>query len=223
MSLLPLLLTAALSFAPSVQFTSATITPTTGLVREDALYQRRPGRTPKRRKRQRRPIQTVLEVASVQNLSNGDPYDSTRVRSAYDELSQIASPPKSDAPPGPDSPYATINPAPPDTARDRIALQKQKNDPHFTSATYDRDSLAHRVVYPRVARNNNIEGRVVMHVRIDANGKVVETIIAHSTYSTIFDSEARRAITATPFTPGKVRGVAVESWLEIPITFKLSD
>lgn len=97
-------------------------------------------------------------------------------------------------------------------------LYEQAHDPDSVRATYSRDSLARHLIYPRVLRDNGVRGEVVLHVRVDTNGRATYSIAVLSDNKAL-EPLARRTVQETPFTPARRRGAAVESWLEVPITF----
>lgn len=83
--------------------------------------------------------------------------------------------------------------------------------------------LAKNINYPKVAKDNGVEGMVVVQYVIEkdgsiSNAKVVKGIGAGC------DEEALRVVNAMPnWTPGKQRGQAVAVQFNLPIRFKLED
>lgn len=83
--------------------------------------------------------------------------------------------------------------------------------------------LAKNIKYPTVAKENGVEGMVVVQYVIEkdgsiSNAKVVKGIGAGC------DEEALRVVNAMPnWTPGKQRGQAVAVQFNLPIRFKLED
>ena len=81
--------------------------------------------------------------------------------------------------------------------------------------------LAASIRYPRSARENGIQGRVVCNFIINKDGKVQDTEVIRSV-SPDLDREALRVINAMPpWTPGKQKGKAVRVRYCIPIVFRL--
>lgn len=90
-----------------------------------------------------------------------------------------------------------------------------------TLARYDEAALMSRISYPEIARNNGIEGTVTVAVHVDPSGRVVDAQIEKSD-NLIFNKTALQAIRLTTFEPAKRSGVAVDSWLTIPVRFYLA-
>jgi len=78
--------------------------------------------------------------------------------------------------------------------------------------------------YPKEAKKDKIEDRVITVFEIDKRGKVtnVHARGKKSDYKALFEEEAKRIIqTLPPFSPGLQRGKAVIVKYSMPITFKL--
>lgn len=78
--------------------------------------------------------------------------------------------------------------------------------------------------YPKEAKKNKVEDRVVTVFEIDKQGKVtnIHARGKKSNYKALFEEEAKRIIqTLPPFSPGLQRGKAVVVKYSMPITFKL--
>jgi len=82
-------------------------------------------------------------------------------------------------------------------------------------------AIQSKLVYPEVARNAGVEGRVVLNALIDATGNVTETKILKSLGDTGCDEAAIAAINATQWTPAQKEGKAVAVRIAIPLVFKL--
>ena len=81
--------------------------------------------------------------------------------------------------------------------------------------------LGNNVVYPTVAIQNNIQGRVIVSFIIEKDGSVsnVELI---SGVDPLLDAEALRVVKAMPsWNPGKINGKPVRTQYALPITFRL--
>jgi TonB family protein len=75
--------------------------------------------------------------------------------------------------------------------------------------------------YPERAKENNIQGRVILRFCINENGSVSRVSILSGVDQDL-DAEAVRVVKALPFfIPGKQDGKAVPVWYMIPITFTL--
>lgn len=78
-------------------------------------------------------------------------------------------------------------------------------------------------LYPRAARRQGIEGKVVLSVAINAAGKVDAVTIASSSGRPILDEAARSGVRRWIFAPARLLGVPISSQMEIPIIFQLKD
>ncbi|MCY3628388.1 MAG: energy transducer TonB [Bacteroidota bacterium] len=83
------------------------------------------------------------------------------------------------------------------------------------------NALAAEVKYPENARNDQIEGRVIVQFTIDKNGDVRDPVVVLGIGGGC-DEEAVRVITEhAKFKPGVHQGRVVPVKMAIPITFKL--
>jgi periplasmic protein TonB len=90
----------------------------------------------------------------------------------------------------------------------------------LTQASY-RDTP--RPEYPDGARREGREGRVLLRVLIDDQGRTKTVEINTSSGSSILDRAAAEAIQRWRFHPARYGDQPVESWLRIPIEFRLAD
>jgi periplasmic protein TonB len=77
--------------------------------------------------------------------------------------------------------------------------------------------------YPESARREGREGRVLLRVLIDDHGRTKTVEINTSSGSSILDRAAAEAIRRWSFHPARYGDQPVESWLRIPIEFRLAD
>ena len=75
--------------------------------------------------------------------------------------------------------------------------------------------------YPRLAVRHGYEGTVLLRVRVLENGLVAEVQVKETSGYRILDKPARKAVKSWRFTPALLGGKPVDSWVLIPITFKL--
>ena len=82
--------------------------------------------------------------------------------------------------------------------------------------------LSETIVYPEEAKEQKIQGRVVVRFLINTDGTLSDCQIAHSQNS-ILDEAALKAIEDLPgkWEPAEVDGKPVASVFNIPVTFKL--
>jgi periplasmic protein TonB len=83
------------------------------------------------------------------------------------------------------------------------------------------DYIGHNTVYPEVAKENNIQGKVIVHFCVTEKGGVSQVSILKGVDPEL-DKEAIRVVNTLPtFKPGKQGGKPVKVWFQVPITFKL--
>lgn len=81
--------------------------------------------------------------------------------------------------------------------------------------------IAANTVYPEVAKEKNIQGRVIVRFSVTSKGSVNKISILKGV-SPLLDTEAIRVVKTLPdFKPGKQGGKAVPVWYMVPITFSL--
>ena len=82
------------------------------------------------------------------------------------------------------------------------------------------DAIYRKITYPKKAKENNIEGTVIIRVFIDRDGEVLDAkVVKGIGYGC--DEAARLAIFYHRFKPGLQRGKRVKVQMDIPIEFKL--
>ncbi len=83
------------------------------------------------------------------------------------------------------------------------------------------DYIKRNLRYPESAKNNGIQGRVVVKFVVTKKGDVIDHEVTESVHPDL-DAEALRVIkTITRFEPGYSDGKAVTVWYEVPISFTL--
>jgi protein TonB len=81
--------------------------------------------------------------------------------------------------------------------------------------------IADHLVYPGIAAENNIEGKVTIQFCVTPKGGIDKVTILRGVDPEL-DAEAIRVVKALPkFNPGKQGGVPVPVWFQVPITFQL--
>jgi len=77
-------------------------------------------------------------------------------------------------------------------------------------------------VYPDIAREAGIEGRVIVQAFIDKKGRVQQVNILQGIPNTGLNEAAMEAVRKTRFKPAKQRELPVGVWISIPINFTLN-
>ena len=75
--------------------------------------------------------------------------------------------------------------------------------------------------YPPASRRLGEEGKVILRVRVSPEGNPEEVEVKTSTGSPRLDDSARRTVRRWQFIPARRGDNAVESWVLVPILFKL--
>lgn len=77
------------------------------------------------------------------------------------------------------------------------------------------------LVYPEIAKENGVQGRVTMQFTVNADGTVSNVKVLRGVHSSL-DNEAIRVIKSSPkWTPGKQRDRAVKVTYVFPVIFQL--
>ena len=83
------------------------------------------------------------------------------------------------------------------------------------------DCIAQEMQYPQTAKENGIEGKLVVKFVVEKDGSVGDVKVVRSIHPDL-DAEAVRVCKAlTGFSPGMQNGQAVRVWYTLPIKFKL--
>jgi len=80
-----------------------------------------------------------------------------------------------------------------------------------------------RPAYPRLSRRLNEQGKVLLRVRVSAEGRPEQVNLHQSSGHNRLDDAARRAVAQWRFVPAKQGDAPVASWVIVPIEFKLED
>jgi protein TonB len=96
-------------------------------------------------------------------------------------------------------------------------------EPVLTKATADAGYLRNPAPrYPDFAQRQGWEGTVILNVHVLANGKPKAVEIKQSSGRKILDDSAVQAVKRWSFVPAKLGETATDSWVEVPIDFRLS-
>ncbi|MDZ7401045.1 MAG: M56 family metallopeptidase [candidate division KSB1 bacterium] len=83
------------------------------------------------------------------------------------------------------------------------------------------EAIQKNLVYPESARVAKIEGMVIVNVHINDQGEVRETKVFSSTVDDACNNAAMEAIRSVKWKPAKLKGKPVDTWIHVPVRFKL--
>lgn len=94
----------------------------------------------------------------------------------------------------------------------------------MTEDAVDTPPIARNVAvpYPERAKQRQLEGQVIVSVHIDEQGKVLNVQILESDPPGVFDAAVMEASKNWSFTPAKYKGQGVDTWVNIPLPFRLN-
>ena len=84
-------------------------------------------------------------------------------------------------------------------------------------------TLKSRPVYPYRARRLNLDGEVDVKFLVDSAGRVSQISILRSSPPKLFDNSVLTALASWQFSPGKVKGQPVNTWVTTTIAFRIND
>lgn len=81
--------------------------------------------------------------------------------------------------------------------------------------------VAERLVYPEIAKENSVQGRVILQFRVNTDGSVDNVKVVRGVDPSL-DKEAVRVVSSSPkWTPGRQRNKAVRVVYTFPVIFQL--
>ena len=89
--------------------------------------------------------------------------------------------------------------------------------------TQARTNEAPKPKYPDTARRDGKEGRVLLRVLVNEEGRTASVEVNRSSGVEVLDQAALEAIKHWRFSPARYGEKPVESWVRIPIDFRLTD
>jgi TonB family protein len=92
--------------------------------------------------------------------------------------------------------------------------------PVDTEPETDMKSLKKAIVYPKIALDKGLEGRVSVRALIGANGRILKSFTENSSNS-IFDEPAQTAVRRAAFTPAIHKGKKIQRWISVPVLYRL--
>ena len=97
----------------------------------------------------------------------------------------------------------------------------QGSDP-VSQASFEADYLRNPAPpYPQMSRRMGEEGKVILRVRVTPEGTAGNVEVRTSSGSQRLDDSALRTVRNWRFIPAKRGATAIESWVLVPIIFKL--
>jgi protein TonB len=103
-----------------------------------------------------------------------------------------------------------------------IPVQMVEQKPLFQGESLDSFSkwVNSRLVYPKLAEENGVQGRVVLKFTIDKDGSLIDVVVIRSAHPDL-DNEALRVVLQSPkWEPGKHNGRVVPVEYIIPVIFQ---
>lgn len=92
----------------------------------------------------------------------------------------------------------------------------------LSQARFDADTLNNPApAYPPLSRRLGEEGRVVLRVSVNAQGSADSVDVKASSGSAMLDEAARRTVRSWRFIPARRGESAMQSWVLVPIIFRL--
>lgn len=149
------------------------------------------------------------------------PSSEGRVPSRRAGASPVAEPSRL-VPPDLDAGPVAAAPGPPAQAsREPVAAPEpggQASEPARVPARY---LSTPEPAYPRLAREDELEGVVVLRVRITIEGRASQVVVERSSGHDSLDRAALDAVARWTFVPAREAGAPVESWMRVPVRFRL--
>ncbi|MFC1824356.1 energy transducer TonB, partial [Thermodesulfobacteriota bacterium] len=75
--------------------------------------------------------------------------------------------------------------------------------------------------YPRLARRRGYQGRVLLEVLVNQEGKVQDLRLLQSSGFPVLDRAAMASVRKWGFEPGRKGDDAVDMWVKVPVRFQL--
>ena len=75
--------------------------------------------------------------------------------------------------------------------------------------------------YPLAARRRGMQGRVLVSAHVRSDGACAEVRLHRSSGHSLLDQSALEAVRHWRFLPARRAGMAIDSWVEVPVSFRL--
>ncbi len=100
-----------------------------------------------------------------------------------------------------------------------IVVEEDPSFPGGEAALYK--YISEHIIYPEVAKENNIEGKVILKFCVTSTGSISQVMVLKGVDPEL-DAEAVRVVKTLPaFKPGKQGGQPVPVWYIMPIKFQI--
>ena len=99
-------------------------------------------------------------------------------------------------------------------------LEQMPEYPGGTKALYE--YLGNNIKYPRMAKDNNIEGTVYIKFVVDEKGAISQAFVVRGIGAGCDDEALRVVKEMKPWTPGKQNGKPAAVWYTVPVKFTLN-
>lgn len=120
------------------------------------------------------------------------------------------------------APVPATTPATPAPVAD-LDRSDERDDSPLVEARYDVAAFYNpKPPYPLAARRRGLEGRVLLAAHVRADGHCAEVRLRASSGHELLDAIALDTVRRWRFLPARRGDAAVDSWVEIPISFKLA-
>ncbi len=167
------------------------------------------------------PRKPVAPTASVDSARATTVTETPPAKPAHDELR-----PEPAIAPGDSAAESSVTAAPPQPAEAVAAAAPAGSAATaisaYAAARFDAAYLHNpRPVYPAVSRRRGEEGQVVLRVRVLADGRAGEVEIAETSGHPRLDRTARDTVHRWRFEPARRDGAPVDSWIRVPLVFRL--
>lgn len=94
--------------------------------------------------------------------------------------------------------------------------------PNVKDATYSMAELKSLIKYPEIAKENGIEGTVVVSAQVSTTGGKPLKVVVRSSNKT-FAAAAKEAVEKLNFTPATQNGHPIKKWVSVTVKFELED
>jgi protein TonB len=173
-----------------------------------------------------KPIERTRELPKPQKHTLREEPARKKVAAPEPEPRQVLTLPEPTAPTTFSVPQAVVEPAAPAVERKPAAVpaapaprESVATIPPIFNAAY----LRNEVRYPLIARRNGVEGTVRLKVLVTRDGRAAHVQLEQSSGSSALDSAALEAVRNWQFAPARRGQDTVESWVLVPVVFKLEN